>query len=272
MTLASIASDTAHALRIEVRREHGLLVLTKAELRDRLGMKRLRSSPAGKGTGAAKLTEVLSAARLGALPIGRETETRGGRTAEGFSEGVFGELTGLRDQEFIALFDKECPLGRVLLLAGNRGPDYQTLASELQPDFPAGVATSAEGIRDSADRNGGFVVVRQATLLGNYSGLDETELLTELEVAGLVPLPVRGPSPLAEGLQPDVSVLLAMSADDLVGVVSRNGLCRLNFLVWATTAAGDQAQAAGVFALVAKENMFKTGSPWLVSNEPGSQR
>ena len=221
---------------------------------------------------AAKLARLLTDADLGALPIGRESETLTGRTAQGFSEGAFGELLAVDDTDYVALFDKRSKLGRVLLLAGNPGPDYQALTIGLQVDFPVGNATSLVDIRIAADRNDGFVVVRQEALVGHPTDRDEVAVMKELRAAGLLPLPIRVGEFREEGSEkdasvlPDTSRLFAMSSDDLVGVASiGNGESGLTLLLLAVALTGKkQAQAAGALALTAK-SMFEPGSPWLSS-------
>ena len=266
MSIDSATSNTAARLRARVEGDGGLLAIPKAELRDLVRMKRFRSSPENKGSGSAKLARLLQDADLGALPIGQESETLSGRTAQGFSEGVFGEILSMKDTDLVALFDKQSNLGRVLLLAGNPGSDYQALALGLQADFTVGNATSLVDIRIAADGNGGFAVVRQGDLVGDQACFDEAALKQDLDAVGLLPLPVCAGELRGKGPEPDCRTLFGMSADDLVGVASiGSSESGLTLLLRAVALTGKkQAVAAGALAWTAI-SMFGPRSPWLSS-------
>ena len=201
--------DAASDLRSRVVREHGLLVVKRSEFRDLVRRQRFRPSPEGTGAGAPALRSLLAAVDLGALPIGRESETLTGRTAPLYSDGVFCELTSLSHDDNVAIFDKRSALGRVLMLAGDPGRDYQAVAQTLETSFPLGDDSTAEGIRAAAHRNGGIVVVRRDTLLASLTVADHQveAVMSALLAAELVPLPIQSVSFPHPGAVPDIGAL-----------------------------------------------------------------
>lgn len=213
-------SNASTALRDRVVEAGGITILPRHELLSLIDRVRFRVSPKGEGVVARKLQRLLGAAGLGALPIGEERETVACREAHLHESGLFGHWDGLKRNSSMTLFDKRSDLGRVLMLAGNPGVDYQAIAEGLEPSFGLDRFETSADLRERASANGGFLVVSAQALCDAVWKFDDRpeSVAKGLLTAGLLPLPLKRVDQL---VVTDVELLLSLRPNQRVGVCLR---------------------------------------------------